>query len=211
MITSDEQEKERIRKIHEDRKLRRIEDWPKMEKEIIESLPPLFQLNLSKLEEKDVIKEYTLTEKGVYISGNVGTGKTMFILFLVINYLKNKWCEEIKRPSFIFTTTVSLLSQFKRCISNTSEVNESDLFTKYSEVDILILDDFGGERITEWSYGIFYEIIDFRYSHMKKTLFTSNFNLPKLAERLGDDRIPSRIQEMCEIFEKEGIDFRSKL
>jgi DNA replication protein DnaC len=211
MSTSDEQEKERIRKIHEDRKLRRIEDWPKMEKEIIESLPLLFQLNLSTLEEKDVIKEYTLTEKGVYISGNVGTGKTMFILFLVIQYLKNKWCEEIKRPSFIFTTTVSLLSQFKKCISNTSEINESDLFTKYSEVDILILDDFGGERITEWSYGIFYEIIDFRHSNMKKTLFTSNFNLPKLAERLGDDRIPSRIQEMCEIFEKEGIDFRSKL
>jgi hypothetical protein len=51
-------------------------------------------------------------------------------------------------------------------------------------------------------------IINNRYENLKTTIFTSNSDLNALAHQLGDDRIPSRIVEMCQIKHFTNKDYR---
>jgi DNA replication protein DnaC len=71
----------------------------------------------------------------------------------------------------------------------------------------LILDDLGTEKVSDWVLQSMYQIINARYVQMRQTVITSNHSLEELRSRIGD-RIPSRIAEMCEVFELRGKDRR---
>jgi DNA replication protein DnaC len=72
---------------------------------------------------------------------------------------------------------------------------------------VLILDDIGAERLTDFVAETFYLIVNGRYNKMLPTIFTSNFTIGELSERVGD-RIASRIVEMCDLVELIGEDKR---
>lgn len=84
-------------------------------------------------------------------------------------------------------------------------------------VPLLLLDDLGAERTTEWTQELTYRLINWRYSHQLPTIITSNFalartprmpeNQPVLRERLGD-RIGSRLAGMCQQVIFDGHDRR---
>ena len=61
-----------------------------------------------------------------------------------------------------------------------------------STVDILIIDDFGTEKISEWVNEKYYYIINERYIAKKVTIFTSNDSLSELSY---NSRITNRILE----------------
>ena len=61
---------------------------------------------------------------------------------------------------------------------------------------MLILDDLGAEKVTEYVRQSLYTLINKRYLDNLPTFFTSNLSLDEIAARL-DDRISSRIFEMC--------------
>lgn len=152
--------------------------------------------------------------KSSYLFGKVGTGKTVQAIFLALADLRNGFVKEEQEGSHsaLFISVPELLFEFKNTYSNPeSETTENDLIKKYSTVDLLILDDFGVEKTTDWSFQLLYIIINRRYENMKKTIFTSNFSLTQLAEKLGDDRLPSRIQQMCETVLFRGKNYRTKL
>ena len=147
-----------------------------------------------------VIKEVVST----YIWGNIGSGKTIQAVFMMLNELRNK-------GQALFTSVLELLLEFKNLYSNKEEeTTELNLVEKYSEIHLLVLDDFGVERTTDWSFQLLYIIINRRYENMRKTIITSNFNLEQLAEKLGDDRIPSRIQQMCKIIKLPNKNYRER-
>jgi DNA replication protein DnaC len=78
-----------------------------------------------------------------------------------------------------------------------------------TKIPVLILDDLGAEKASEWVAETLYILIDDRYGNMKPTVFTSNYSPSELAERLGD-RIVSRIMEMCRIIEIKTSDKRKE-
>ena len=76
---------------------------------------------------------------------------------------------------------------------------------------VLVIDDLGIGRDTEFAFQTLYEIVDGRYMAMKGGLIvTSNLSLDDLAAKLGDDRIPSRLASMCKVIRMTGADKRVK-
>ncbi|MFI0768589.1 ATP-binding protein [Streptomyces sp. NPDC021218] len=87
------------------------------------------------------------------------------------------------------------------------------------EIPLLLLDDLGSAKASEWTEEITYRLINQRYNHCRPTIFTSN--LPPRADRdnhgrpLGPDltsalgeRIVSRLAEMADVVPMTGVDRR---
>jgi len=74
---------------------------------------------------------------------------------------------------------------------------------------LFILDDIGIGNATEFFAQMLYEIVDGRYMAERDGLIvTSNLSLQQLAEKMGDDRLCSRIAAMCHVFAMTGKDNR---
>ena len=135
--------------------------------------------------------------KGLYLHGEAGTGKTYFAV-KIFQALKD--AKFIKAPRFL----LSLKSNFE---DRHSSWKNEEIIDKLSTAPILIIDDLGAEKSSDWVSEIFYILIDERYSRMLPTIITSNFDLDELTTRLGD-RISSRIIEMCKIIKIKTNDKR---
>jgi hypothetical protein len=85
------------------------------------------------------------------------------------------------------------------------------------EADLLVLDDLGSEKTSEWVEETMNLIVNTRYNERRHTIFTSNYeDTPEgetetqdftLKERIGF-RIHSRLHEMCDFLEFDGADYR---
>jgi hypothetical protein len=82
------------------------------------------------------------------------------------------------------------------------------------EADLLVLDDLGAEKTSEWVEETLNLIVNTRYSERRLTIFTSNYEEKEdrtdpdsLLARVGF-RMHSRLYEMCEFLEFDGADFR---
>ncbi|NLN48637.1 MAG: ATP-binding protein [Clostridiales bacterium] len=149
---------------------------------------------------------------GLYISGNYGTGKTHIAAAIAIE-LMNK-CIPV-----IFTTLPRLLGQIKGTFDNDVEkLNEQQIIDIFSNVDLLILDDVGKERVTEWRLEKLFEILNNRYENNLPIVFTSNYSLEVLPQKLSISKnntdvaesIVSRIYEMCRGIPMNGLDYRKR-
>ena len=81
---------------------------------------------------------------------------------------------------------------------------------RYLAADVLILDDLGAERLTEWAAERLYMLIGQRHDEERTTVFTSNLSLEDVAAKLGE-RTTWRILEMCgadNIVEVKGPNLR---
>ncbi len=78
--------------------------------------------------------------------------------------------------------------------------------------DVLVIDDLGKEKLTEWKYEQLFDVIDHRYNNEKTTIITSNYLLSELAGIYGDNisgqAIVSRLAEMCKVVDMGGKDRR---
>lgn len=75
-------------------------------------------------------------------------------------------------------------------------------------LEVVILDDLGAERNTEWVTERLYLIINARYGEMLPTIITSNLEMEELEQYPGWDRIVSRLFEMCHLVKMDGPDYR---
>jgi DNA replication protein DnaC len=80
--------------------------------------------------------------------------------------------------------------------------------------ELLVLDDLGAEKPSEWVEETMNLIVNTRYNERRPTIFTTNYpDLPDdddintLKVRVGF-RMHSRLHEMCEFLEYEGGDYR---
>lgn len=143
------------------------------------------------------------SRNGIYIYGGAGVGKTH-----TAYALKQASYEVLGKKAKFYNTTELL-----RDIRNDFGKDPNKDYTVSKEImeyrGVLILDDIGAEKISEWVLETFYLIINKRYNEMLPTIFTSNFSVSELSEYLGD-RITSRIVGMCNIVEMKGSDRRIK-
>lgn len=157
----------------------------------------------SKVDYADVpknIRDFVEKEPcNIYIHGGVGTGKTH------IAYALAKKHDEVTQWTRFWNVT-ELLYEIRRDF-NREDGKKADYLLDFS--GLLILDDIGAEKPTEFVAETLYMIVNNRYNNLWPTIFTSNLSLADLAERIGD-RTASRIAEMCQVFNLAGVDRRLK-
>lgn len=80
-------------------------------------------------------------------------------------------------------------------------------FQKFQNATILLIDDLGASKVTEFTEDVNFRLINHRYENALPTLLTSNVVPKELSARLGD-RVASRLVEMCERVVITGPDRR---
>ncbi len=115
--------------------------------------------------------------KGIYLNGNFGSGKSYLIASLFNELAKlNKESAIIYFPEFLR----SLKENFN---NNNSE--SKDLFNQIKEVPLLLIDDIGAEKLTDWSRDeILGSILQYRMDYKLPTFFTSNLTIEELENHL---------------------------
>lgn len=134
-------------------------------------------------------ENYKEKGKGLYFySKTKGSGKTRLAISIGNALIK------VKKQSVKFLTTLDLLNEIKNTYNKDSKYTESQLIESINNVNVLILDDFGVERPTDWVSEILFNILDNRMKSLKVTIFTSNDIVENLKH---NDRIKSRISKMA--------------
>ncbi len=138
-----------------------------------------------------IARKLLTSDKGAYFYGEPGTGKTFLAALVAKDFVRDF-------QSVTFREMPTLLAEIKDTF-DTKESTEA-LLDRYCECDLLILDDVGAEKVTEWSTEQLFSIVNRRYNAQKKIIVTANFDLDGLTKRLGGDitakRIVSRLREM---------------
>ena len=147
------------------------------------------------------------TNKGLFITGAYGVGKTYLASCIANEIIKNG-------KSVIFGTLIQLLDFIRDSYSD-SEVSDKDYLNLYSSVDLLVIDDLGKEKPTEWVLEKLFLIVNNRYNNYLPIVITTNYNRNQLRERLCInknysivDSIISRLYEMCGGIEIKDDDHR---
>ena len=93
--------------------------------------------------------------------------------------------------------------------------DDEDYYDRESPFDlakqstVLVLDDLGTEKITEWAREKLLQLINYRMNYQLATIITSNLSMSDISERLGE-RIHSRLKAMCEEIKIVGKDRRGQ-
>jgi DNA replication protein DnaC len=101
-----------------------------------------------------------------------------------------------KQSKVKFISFPSLLMELKSTFDN-KEKKEDVILNGFCTYDLLVLDDFGIWRNSDWLYNTLYILINERYENFKPTIFTSNIDIKTITKNLKDLRIPRRIVDMC--------------
>lgn len=140
--------------------------------------------------------------KGLYVRGPVGTGKT-WMLVCIFRYL----AETFPMHTTGIVSWLELLKTLKAEFDQPSEAREMEYH--YSHLDFLLVDDFGKGNRTPWAMEVMYSLVENRLRLRRTTYFTSNATL-KEVETWGPDgeAIASRIRGMCNVLPLLGEDRR---
>ncbi len=124
--------------------------------------------------------------KGLYLHGNFGCGKT-YLISALFNELSKKR----------ISTEIVYFPELLRDIKSDFDTF-ADRIEYLENVDLLLIDDIGAEKVTEWSRDeILGTILQKRMNNYKTTFFTSNLNMEELERHLrinsySDDEIKAR-------------------
>ena len=130
-----------------------------------------------------------------YISGEVGVGKTHIAVALAQLFL-------LKKQAVYFTNVAKLLDDLRPDSENKAKIMQKVLTSK-----ILILDDIGKEKLSEWVAEKLFIIINERYAWDRKTILTSNVSIEELFKN-SNYPVYSRIVGKSILFFIKGKDKR---
>ncbi len=138
---------------------------------------------------------------GLVLIGGVGCGKTFMVSHIansVINFIVMLQHNQYLVPHYNKQLEQSYdLVLFTNALDMFENLREhSYLIRDYKENYLLILDDLGAEKSSEWTREKLFEIIDYRYNELLPTLITTNCIPEELKEKVGD-RVYDRLREMC--------------
>ena len=162
----------------------------------IKSRLPLMKWVVNFIKEYDTISKH----KGLYLHGPFGSGKS-YIIAAVFNKLK----ESGVRTEIVYFPT--LLRDLK---ANFDELESTMAYLE--NVDLLLIDDIGAERVSEWSRDeILGTILQSRMNNYKTTFFTSNYTIDELEDKLSNKtdkvaaaRVVERIKVLTDDIELKG-------
>jgi DNA replication protein DnaC len=151
--------------------------------------------------------EYPAVDRGLLFMGSVGIGKT----HLAVSILKG-----LTERGFrcLFYDFASLLKEIQDSYNPNTQTSELSVLSPVLKTDILVLDELGASKPTDWVRDTMTHVINTRYNDKKTTIFTTNYSDERRAERdeILEDRIGtrlrSRLYEMCRTVVIDGKDYR---
>ncbi len=165
----------------------------------------------AKLDVIRFMEKYPLIDVGLLLLGPCGVGKT----HLAVAILKEVVLA--KGDSGIFYDFRDLLREIQSSWNPESQASEFEVLRPVLSSNILVLDELGANKPTDWVRDTIAHIINCRYNEKKLTIFTSNYpdaglrpGEETLSDRIGV-RLRSRLYEMCKHVEIRGKDFRHEI
>jgi DNA replication protein DnaC len=176
-------------------------------------------LEHAKLAAHAFVERYPLEKIGLLFTGPSGAGKT----HLSVAILKELILQ--KSIPCLFCDYRELLKQIQNSYNSSAQVTELELLSPVFQSEVLVLDDLGAVKPTEWVWDTVSVILNTRYNQNLTTIITTNFQNGPAArldpgrkhgddETLGDrigERMRSRLYEMCRIVELDARDYRKRL
>jgi DNA replication protein DnaC len=174
------------------------------------------------------VEEYPLDSTGLLLVGDIGIGKTHLAVGIIKELILSK------SIGCLFYDYRELLKQIQNSYNDSVKATELEVLRPVFETEVLVLDELGAVKPTEWVWDTVSLILNARYNERRTTIITTNFpNLPARGlrnshssrsreaaehaaseETLGDrigDRMRSRLHEMCRIITMAGEDFRQSV
>ncbi len=174
------------------------------------------------------VQEYPVNETGLLLVGDAGLGKTHLAIGIAKALIREKGIE------CVFYDYADLLKQIQDSYNPSVQATELGLLRPVFDAEVLVLDDLGSVRPTDWRWDTIRLILNTRYNDSRTTIITTNFadepaakvadlDAPRRSESfsaaraaardetLGDrigERMRSRLHEMCRVLEMTGKDFR---
>lgn len=135
--------------------------------------------------------------------GEPGNGKTHLAAAIV---------NELSKKGYIvvFQSVPELLQRVRSTFNSENKENETQIMRALLECDLLILDDIGAEKTTEWVEEKLFNIIDGRYRKELPTLYTSNLEPKELKNQVGK-RSYDRMVETSLTVKNEAASYRREI
>lgn len=151
--------------------------------------------------------DFPHTDEGLLLSGPVGVGKT----HLAVSILKGL---AERGFSCLFYEFGTLLKEIQDSYNPNTKTSELSILRPVLEADVLVLDELGASKPTDWVRDTMAHIINSRYNDRRLTVFTTNYldersndREETLEDRIGT-RLRSRLFEMCRTVRVSGDDYR---
>lgn len=156
-----------------------------------------------------LIREYPATDRGLLFMGPVGIGKTHLAVAILRGLVE-------KGFGGLFYEFGSLLKTIQDSYNPISQTSEMKVLAPVYQAEILILDELGASKPTDWVRDTMMQIINTRYNDKRMTIFTTNYldarrneKEETLEDRIGV-RLRSRLFEMCRTVSMDGDDYRRR-
>ena len=157
-----------------------------------------------------LVREYPSVDRGLLFTGTCGVGKTHLSVAILRELVEKKGIP------CMFYEFGALLKEIQNAYNPISQTSELKVLGPIFEAEILVLDELGASKPTDWVRDTMMQIINTRYNEKKLTIFTTNYSDERrslkdetLEERIGV-RLRSRLYEMCKTVIMEGEDYRRR-
>lgn len=182
-------------------------------------------LGAAHLTARKFVESYPLETdgKGLLLTGSIGVGKT----HLAVGILQALVTE--RGATGLFYDYRELLKQIQNSYNQQVKTTELEILAPVFETEVLLLDELGANKPTDWVWDTVAHILNTRYNDKRTTIITTNYANSKpvglqepgslrsaaraairdesLGDRIGE-RMRSRLQEMCVVVEMDGKDMR---
>ncbi|HEX8283896.1 MAG TPA: ATP-binding protein [Pyrinomonadaceae bacterium] len=157
-----------------------------------------------------LVREYPSVERGLLLMGPVGVGKTHLAVAILQGLME-------KGVPCLFYEFGALLKEIQDSYNKVSNTSELSVLAPVYQAEVLVLDELGASKPTDWVRDTMMNIIGKRYNDKRLTIFTTNYMDARrnpaeetLEDRVGV-RLRSRLYEMCRTVELDGDDYRRQL
>lgn len=141
--------------------------------------------------------------ESIMLWGDVGNGKT-HLAAAVHNYLT------ANGKIVVFISMPELLSKIRATFNHNNPETESQIMKALVICDLLIIDDLGAEKTSDWVQEIVFQMFDARCRREKPIMTTSNLNPKELPMQIGK-RVSDRLLEMSQPIENRATSYRREI